>query len=139
MPEYSTPVFLIHSRRQHLHGVSSVVFHSRSDCCVAAASLQRRGSHTAEVLEAEEVPFHEFFSWCFSCIQLKMLNAPSLQAAPHYSPYDSRHRYNYMRLSVDGDVAVEMLERAQDCVICMQPFDVDGSDATAITPCDHVR
>jgi len=40
---------------------------------------------------------------------------------------------------VDGDVAVEMLERAQDCVICMQPFDVGGSDATAITPCDHVR
>lgn len=47
--------------------------------------------------------------------------------------------YNYMRLSSDGDVAVEMLERAQDCVICMQPFDVGGSEATAITPCDHVR
>ena len=48
-------------------------------------------------------------------------------------------RYNYMRLSADGDVAVEMLERAQDCVICMQPFDVTGADATAITPCEHVR
>ena len=60
----------------------------------------------------------------------------SLVAALHHV---SRHRYNYMRLSVDGDVAVEMLERAQDCVICMQPFDVGGSDATAITPCDHVR
>ncbi len=47
--------------------------------------------------------------------------------------------YNYMRLSSDGDVAVEMLERAQDCVICMQPFDVSGSESTAITPCDHVR
>ena len=47
--------------------------------------------------------------------------------------------YNYMRLSSDGDVAVEMLERAQDCVICMQPFDVSGSEATAVTPCDHVR
>jgi hypothetical protein len=47
--------------------------------------------------------------------------------------------YNYMRLSSEGDVAVEMLERAQDCVICMQPFDVSGSEATAITPCNHVR
>lgn len=47
-------------------------------------------------------------------------------------------RYNYMRLSADGDVAVEMLERAQDCVICMQPFDVSGADSTAVTPCDHV-
>ena len=44
-----------------------------------------------------------------------------------------------MRLSADGDVAVEMLERAQDCVICMQPFDVTGADASAITPCAHVR
>lgn len=44
-----------------------------------------------------------------------------------------------MRLSADGDVAVEMLERAQDCVICMQPFDVSGADSTAVTPCDHVR
>ena len=115
------------------------MFHSRSDGCAAATSLQRRGSLTAKVFEAEEVPSHDFFlfsSWCFSRIQLKISSAPSLQAAPHH---DSRHRYNYMRLSVDGDVAVEMLERAQDCVICMQPFDVDGSDATAITPCDHVR
>ncbi len=35
-------------------------------------------------------------------------------------------------------MAVEMLERAEDCVICMQPFDVAGGEATAVTPCDHV-